>query len=57
MNGIVHNCTHANADSVVKFSEKDMMVGIFQYIDKLFDYVKPRKVFFLALDGNPKFLG
>ena len=51
MNGIIHNCTHANADSVVRFSEKDMMLAVFSYIDKLFDYIKPTKVFFMALDG------
>ncbi len=51
MNGIIHNCTHANSDTVVRFSEKDMMLSVFAYIDKLFAYIKPRKVFFMALDG------
>jgi len=46
MNGIIHNCTHpsdsGNHDSVgQQLTEKEMMLGIFHYIDKLFQLIKP----------------
>lgn len=50
MNGIIHNCTHANQREV-KLGEDDMMVKIFNYIDKLVQIIKPRKLLFMAIDG------
>lgn len=32
-------------------AEKEMILGIFHYIDKLFHMIRPRKLFFLAVDG------
>ena len=55
MNGIIHNCTHANEGENVIKSGKDedqMMLKIFAYIDSLFQMIKPRKVFFMAIDGS-----
>lgn len=53
MNGIIHNCTHNNADSATKarLSEEDMFIKIFNYIEHLFGKIKPQKLFFLAIDG------
>lgn len=54
MNGIIHNCTHANSTGVVgKLDDKQVMNDIFAYIDQLFSKIKPKKLFFLALDGIP----
>ena len=55
MNGIIHNCTHANeGENVIKSGkdEDEMMLKIFAYIDSLFQMIKPRKVFFMAIDGS-----
>ena len=41
MNGIIHNCTHAN-NAEVKETEEQMIVKIFTYLDKLFHIVKPQ---------------
>lgn len=41
MNGIIHNCTHAN-NAEVKETEDQMIVKIFTYLDKLFHIVKPQ---------------
>lgn len=55
MNGIIHNCTHSNEDDkngpIYIPDEKETMLKIFQYIDKLFNITKPRKYFFMAIDG------
>jgi len=55
MNGIIHNCTHpsngnheASGDAL---TEREMMLGIFHYIDKLFQLIKPKKLFYMAIDG------
>ena len=55
MNGIIHNCTHANeGENVIKSGkdEDEMMLKIFAYIDSLFQMIKPRKAFFMAIDGS-----
>jgi len=50
MNGIIHSCTHGN-DPNVKLTEEDMVLRIFNYLDKLFHLVKPQKLLFMAIDG------
>eukprot|EP00762_Andalucia_godoyi_P001681 ANDGO_07122.mRNA.1 5'-3' exoribonuclease 1 len=50
MNGIIHRATHGDNDATV-FSEERVMIAIYQYIDRLFDMVRPRKIFFMAIDG------
>lgn len=50
MNGIIHNCTHAN-DPKLKLTETEMMTRIFEYLDKLVQIVRPKKVLFMAIDG------
>lgn len=53
MNGIIHNCTHSNADTAVTkhVSEDEMFIKIFNYIEHLFGKIKPQKLFFMAIDG------
>jgi 5'-3' exonuclease len=50
MNGIIHNCTHAN-QSEVKLTKEEMIVRIFDYISKLVQIIKPQKLLFMAIDG------
>ncbi len=54
MNGIIHNCTHPewNDNVLNKLSEKEMIIQIFHYIDRLFHAVKPQKLIYLAIDGS-----
>ncbi|KAI9142247.1 XRN 5'-3' exonuclease N-terminus-domain-containing protein [Paraphysoderma sedebokerense] len=52
MNGIIHNCSHPNDDDVhFRLTEEQMFISIFNYIDHLFNKIKPKKLFFLAIDG------
>ncbi len=52
MNGIIHNCTHDDSDSVTaRKSEDQMFISIFNYIEHLFGKIKPKQLFFMAIDG------
>mmetsp|Transcript_29208 Transcript_29208/g.43057 ORF Transcript_29208/g.43057 Transcript_29208/m.43057 type:complete len:821 (+) Transcript_29208:127-2589(+) len=52
MNGIIHPCTHGNADDkIVVLDETAMFKKIFGYVDRLYKIVKPRKLLYLAVDG------
>ena len=52
MNGIIHNCSHPNDEDVhFRISEEKIFDDIFRYIEFLFRMIKPRKVFFMAIDG------
>ena len=53
MNGIIHNCTHTNDfDASSKApSEEEMVQAMYRYLEKLFNAVKPRKYFVMAIDG------
>src|ERR1700761_8588269 len=52
MNGIIHNCTHKDGDSATfRLSEDKMFIAIFNYIEYLFSKIKPKKLFFMAIDG------
>ncbi|CAN7987458.1 unnamed protein product, partial [Ixodes pacificus] len=52
MNGIIHVCSHPNDDDPhFRISEERIFSDIFNYIDFLFRMIKPRKTFFMAVDG------
>lgn len=52
MNGIIHTCSHPNDEDVhFRISEEKIFADIFRYIEFLFRTIKPRKVFFMAIDG------
>ena len=52
MNGIVHNCTHGDDDTLrLHLTEAQIFTNIFKYLDKLFKLVRPRRLLYMALDG------
>ncbi|CAD6589675.1 MAG: hypothetical protein ASARMPREDX12_003926 [Alectoria sarmentosa] len=52
MNGIIHNCTHNDSDSpTFRMTEEKMFIAIFNYIEHLFGKIRPKKLFFMAIDG------
>ncbi|OAX34739.1 putative 5-3 exonuclease [Rhizopogon vinicolor AM-OR11-026] len=51
-NGIIHNCSHPNdEDAHFRMSEEQIYTAIFAYVDLLFGKIKPKKLFFMAVDG------
>ncbi|KAI6039713.1 exonuclease II [Pisolithus marmoratus] len=51
-NGIIHNCSHPNdEDAHFRMSEEQIFTSIFSYVDLLFGKIKPKKLFFIAVDG------
>jgi 5'-3' exoribonuclease 1 len=53
MNGIIHGCSHpAHLDVSEKISERDMMMGIMHYIDRIVTQLaKPKVSVYMAIDG------
>lgn len=57
MNGIIHNCTHANRKDIGGVTEEDMMLKVFDYLEKLVQIVRPQKLLFMAIDGGFRSIG
>ncbi|XP_059155106.1 5'-3' exoribonuclease 1-like isoform X2 [Physella acuta] len=52
MNGIIHVCSHPDDENPhFRITEEKIFKDICHYIDFLFRMIKPRKVFFMAVDG------
>ncbi|GIY13515.1 5'-3' exoribonuclease 1 [Caerostris darwini] len=52
MNGIIHTCSHPNDDDPhFRITEENIFANICYYIEFLFKMIKPKKVFFMAVDG------
>ncbi|XP_023211408.1 5'-3' exoribonuclease 1-like [Centruroides sculpturatus] len=52
MNGIIHTCSHPNDDDPhFRISEEQIFKDICHYIEFLFRMIKPKRVFFMAVDG------
>lgn len=50
MNGIIHNCTHANQSKTTATEDK-MVYHVFAYIERLVRIAKPSQLLFMAIDG------
>eukprot|EP01053_Blabericola_migrator_P004597 Blabericola_migrator_1__4596@NODE_243_length_10934_cov_182_833625_g205_i0_p1_GENE_NODE_243_length_10934_cov_182_833625_g205_i0NODE_243_length_10934_cov_182_833625_g205_i0_p1_ORF_typecomplete_len937_score166_50XRN_N/PF03159_18/1_3e95XRN_N/PF03159_18/18XRN_M/PF17846_1/3_4e92SPASM/PF13186_6/0_5zfCCHC_4/PF14392_6/0_76_NODE_243_length_10934_cov_182_833625_g205_i067789588 len=50
MNGVVHPCCHPE-DTKQPESEAEMFLNLCDYLDRIVNIVRPRKLIYLALDG------
>ncbi|CAH8483446.1 unnamed protein product [Heterobilharzia americana] len=50
MNGILHNCSHPEGCKI-SLSEEAIFRNVCLYVQFLFNLIKPRKTFYLAVDG------
>eukprot|EP00002_Diphylleia_rotans_P024222 TRINITY_DN4774_c0_g2_i1.p1 TRINITY_DN4774_c0_g2~~TRINITY_DN4774_c0_g2_i1.p1 ORF type:complete len:1304 (-),score=205.90 TRINITY_DN4774_c0_g2_i1:701-4612(-) len=53
MNGIIHRCSHPsdNPEDNSSMTESEIFLEVFRYLDQLFQIIKPKKYFYLAVDG------
>ncbi|XP_049866314.1 5'-3' exoribonuclease 1 isoform X2 [Pectinophora gossypiella] len=52
MNGIIHNCSHPDDNNPhFRITEEKIFQDIFHYLSILFQIIKPKKLFFMAIDG------
>ncbi|XP_060800903.1 5'-3' exoribonuclease 1 [Amyelois transitella] len=52
MNGIIHNCSHPDdSNPHFRITEEKIFQDVFHYISILFQIIKPKKLFFMAIDG------
>lgn len=51
MNGIIHNCARSITATGAPYTETEIFVAVFVYVQTLFETIRPKKVMFLAVDG------
>jgi len=54
MNGIIHGATHPPTLDLLEgggLSDRDMMLGIMHYLNRIIDIVKPKQSIYMAIDG------
>jgi len=51
MNGIIHACSQEFANSLIEFSEEELIRKVCNYVDRLFHTIRPTKLFYMAIDG------
>ena len=50
-NGVIHPCCHPENGAPLPKNEKEMMVNVGQYLDRLVSAVRPTKLVYIACDG------
>ena len=50
MNGIIHPACHPE-DQPPPSTEEDMCIAVFEYLQRIFTAIRPRKLCFIAIDG------
>ena len=52
MNGIIHRCSHpSDGHSFDEMKYDDIVQAVFQYLDLIFNLIKPKKLLMMAMDG------
>lgn len=52
MNGVIHQCSHSQDQTLISAREEsEIFLNVFSYLSALFDIIRPKKLFFLAVDG------
>eukprot|EP01006_Ploeotia_vitrea_P034734 TRINITY_DN65795_c0_g1_i3.p1 TRINITY_DN65795_c0_g1~~TRINITY_DN65795_c0_g1_i3.p1 ORF type:complete len:489 (-),score=31.54 TRINITY_DN65795_c0_g1_i3:993-2459(-) len=51
MNGIIHPCCSIAEGNLYGFNENQVIMRMFEYLDRLFELVQPTKVIYFAVDG------